>query len=309
MAQPRKALGKGIGALIPSAAPRRQPMAPPPQPAAPDGDRVEKIALDAIELNPNQPRVHFGESDLQELSASIAEHGVLQPILVRPLPEGRYQLIAGERRLRASLRADLADIPALVKPMNDDESLLVAIIENVQRADLNPLEEAQAFQVLLTEFELTQDEVAKRVGKSRPAIANALRLLHLPEDTQQEIRAGRISAGHARALLGLEDPGARETLTRQIIDGSLSVREVEKAVQEKRTKPASKPAPKADPDVAIMEADLSRALGTKVSIATTHSEDGRGRVELSFYSHDDLARLVDLLRRAAHGSKSRSARA
>lgn len=309
MAQPRKALGKGIGALIPSAAARRQPPAQPLPPAVPEGERVATIELDAIDLNPNQPRIHFGEADLRELSASVAERGVLQPILVRPLAEGRYQLIAGERRLRASQRAGLKEIPALVKPMNDDESLLVAIIENVQRADLNPLEEAQAYQVLLTEFELTQDEVAKRVGKSRPAIANALRLLHLPQETQDEIRDGRISAGHARALLGLEDGEAREALTKQIIDDGLSVREAEKAVQEKRTKPARSTSSQADPDVAIMEADLSRALGTKVAIATSRSGDGRGRVELSFYSHDDLGRLVDLLRNAAHSAKARSARA
>lgn len=306
MAQQRKALGKGIGALIPSATPRRSPatMPPPPEPA--DGDHVDHIPLEAIDLNPHQPRVHFEESDLQELSASVAERGVLQPILVRPLPHGRYQLIAGERRLRASQRAGRKEIPALVKQMNDDESLLVAIIENVQRADLNALEEAQGYQVLLDEFGLKQDEVAKRVGKSRPAIANALRLLQLPEETQDQIRAGRISAGHARALLGLENDEARAALTQEILDGGLSVREAEKTVQEKRTKPGKKQRA-VDPDVAVMESDLSRALGTKVTIATSRSGDGRGRVELNFYSHDDLGRLVDILLSAARNPKARSA--
>jgi len=308
MAQQRKALGKGIGALIPSAAPRRAPASVSVPPPAPEGDRVDKIPLEAIDLNPHQPRIHFEESDLQELAASVAERGVLQPILVRPLPHGRYQLVAGERRLRASQRAGRKEIPALVKQMNDDESLLVAIIENVQRADLNPVEEAQGYQVLLDEFGLKQDEVARRVGKSRPAIANALRLLQLPKETQDQIRAGRISAGHARALLGLDDEEARSALTREILEGTLSVRDVERAVQEKRPK-SPKKTRKTDPDVAVMESDLSRALGTKVTITTSRSGDGRGRVELNFYSHDDLGRLVELLRSASRNAKAHTARA
>lgn len=307
MAQPRKALGKGIGALIPSAGAKRQTSAPAPRPSAPEGDLVQKLSIQAIDLNPRQPRAHFGEADLQELAASIAERGVLQPILVRPLPQGRYELVAGERRLRASQRAGLTDVPALVKQMNDDESLLIAIIENVQRADLNPLEEARGYQVLLSEFGLKQDDVARRVGKSRPAIANALRLLQLPEKTQDEIRAGRISAGHARALLGLADPKARESLARQIVESGLSVRDAEKAVQKARTKPARQ-TPKTDPDVAVMESDLSRALGTKVAIHTSLSGDGRGRVELNFYSNDDLGRLVDILLQAAQTAKARAAK-
>lgn len=306
MAQQRKALGKGIGALIPSAPARRAPVAPPVAAPAEPGDRVEKIPLEAIDLNPNQPRVHFEESDLQELSASVSEHGVLQPILVRPLPSGRFQLIAGERRLRASQRAGRGEIPALVKQISDDESLLIAIIENVQRADLNPIEEAQGYQVLLDDFELTQDEVAKRVGKSRPAVANALRLLQLPAEAQDHIRAGRMSAGHARALLGLDDPEAVEALTRSILEDKLSVRDVEKTVQEKRARPKNK-APATDPDVAVMESDLSRALGTKVTIAASRSGDGRGRVELNFYSNDDLGRLVEILLSAARNPKAKSA--
>lgn len=308
MAHQRKALGKGIGALIPTAAARRAPAAAPQPPSIPPGERVDTLPLESIDLNPNQPRVHFEETDLQELSASVAERGVLQPILVRPLPHGRYQLIAGERRLRASQRAGLKEIPALVKQMNDDESLLVAIIENVQRADLNPLEEAQGYHVLQDEFGLKQDDIAKRVGKSRPAIANALRLLQLPEDVQDEVRAGRISAGHARALLGLDDDEMREALARQIVDDDLSVRDIEKAVQEKKKKAPGKASVK-DPDVAVMESDLSRALGTKVTIQTTRSGDGRGRVEINFYSHDDLGRLVDLLLAAPQGRKHRAARA
>lgn len=306
MAQHRQALGKGIGALIPSATPRRAPAPLESRPQRPPSDDVRKIPLENIDLNPRQPRIHFEEADLRDLAASVAERGVLQPILVRPLSGGRYQLIAGERRLRASQRAGLADIPALVKQMNDDESLLVAIIENVQRADLNALEEAHGYEVLADEFGLTQDQIAKRVGKSRPAIANALRLLQLPEPTREAIRAGRLSAGHARALLGLDDDAAREDLTRQILDESLSVRDVERTVQEKRSKPP-KATPKKDPDVAVMESDLSRALGTKVTIVAGRADDGRGRVEINFYSHDDLGRLVDILRNAARNSKAKAA--
>lgn len=297
MAQHRQALGKGIGALIPSAAPRRAAMPGlPAKPSPEEGEVVRKIALAAIDVNPRQPRVRFEEAELQELTTSIEEKGVLQPILVRPLPSGRYELVAGERRLRASQRAGRAEIPALVKQMTDDESLLVAIIENVQRADLDPLEEAGGYQRLQSEFALTQDEIARRVGKSRPAIANALRLLHLPAATQEEIRRGRLTAGHARALLGMEDPAAREALTQKVLEGGLSVRDTERVVQgaRKKTSLAGQPTT-TDPDVALMESDLSRALGTKVAIATSRAGDGRGRVELSFYSHDDLARLVQLL--------------
>ena len=309
MAQPRRALGKGIGALIPSA--NRLAGGSPALPAATSPSQaregIQKLPLSSIDRNPRQPRTEFREEDLGQLAESIRESGVLQPILVRPAANGRFELIAGERRFRASERAGLTDIPALIKPMSDDESLLVAIVENVQRADLNPIEEGEGYRLLQDEFGLTQEEVARRVGKSRPAIANALRILQLPESMRAEIRAGRLTAGHARALLAIEDPAEREAVARAVLEEGLSVREAE---QEARKRKPSSPARTSrnssrDPDVAAMEADLSRSLGTKVSIVTSPKGDGRGRVEIGFFSDDDLARLVRILMAAPASSRSR----
>lgn len=290
----RQALGKGIGALIPSAPARpRESIA---QPAAPEEPReadglVQQIPVDWIAANPRQPRDQFEESALGELARSIATHGVLQPILVRALEEGRFELIAGERRLRAARQANLSTIPALVRQANDDESLVLAIVENIQRAELSPLEEARAFRALIDDFSLTQEEAARRVGKSRPAVANALRLLALPEDVQVELAAGRITAGHARALLGLESDAAKVTLAREIVQRKLSVRDTEGAVT--RAVSPKHAATSGDPDVRRIEEDLMRALGTKAAIHT--GKNGAGRIEISFYSNDELARLADLL--------------
>jgi ParB family transcriptional regulator, chromosome partitioning protein len=291
----RQALGKGIGALIPSAPARsREPVAAVQAAAeaahTADGI-VREIPLDAIAANPRQPRDQFEESALAELARSIATHGVLQPILVRALDDHRYELIAGERRLRAARQANLPTIPAMVREANDDESLVLAIVENIQRAELSPLEEARAFRALIDDFSLTQEEAAQRVGKSRPAVANALRLLALPEDVQAELAAGRITAGHARALLGLESDAAKVTLAREIVQRKLSVRDTESAVTRSSTgKPG---AATGDPDVRRLEEDLMRALGTKVAIHAGKS--GAGRIEISFYSDDELARLADAL--------------
>lgn len=287
----RKALGKGIGALIPSAPPRRQAPAAP-EPAPPPKGYAEEIDLDAIALNPRQPRSRFDEQAIEDLAASMRDRGVLQPILVRAAGDGRYELIAGERRLRAARVAGLERIPAIVKEANDGESLVMAIIENVQRADLTALEEARAYQSLMQEFHLTQEEVARRVGKSRPAIANTLRLLQLPEDTQRDLEEGRISAGHARALLGIASPAARAALTREIVTRGLSVREAEKAVGRSRRTPEAD-ARGVDPDVRRMESDLSRALGTKVAIRA--GKGGAGSIEIAYFSDDDLARVGGLL--------------
>ena len=308
MAQPRRALGKGIGALIPSANRLTGSTPVPPTPAGPalESEVVQRLSLKSIDRNPRQPRTEFHEEDLSQLAESIRESGGLQPILVRPAGGGRFELIAGERRLRASERAGLTDIPALIKPMGDDESLLVAIVENVQRADLNPIEEGEGYRLLQEEFGRTQDEVARRVGKSRPAIANALRILQLPDSIRAEIRAGRLSAGHARALLAIEDPDERAAVARAVLEDGLSVREAEQEAR-KRKPSSSRPsrAPARDPDVAAMEADLSRSLGTKVSIVTSPKGDGRGRVEIGFFSDDDLARLIRILMAAPASSRSR----
>lgn len=299
----RKALGKGIGALIPTAPPRRpapanELPAPPPTDVPPRGI-VQEVPLDAVDVNPRQPRARFDDQAIEDLAASIRDRGVLQPILLRTSAPGRFELIAGERRLRASRIAGLDRIPALVKEANDSESLVLAIVENVLRADLTALEEARAYQALMAEFLLTQDEVAKRVGKSRPAITNTLRLLQLPAEAQRDLEEGRITAGHARALLAAPSEAARATLSREIVTRGLSVRDAERAVARTRTRPESG----GDPDVRRMESDLSRALGTKVTIHT--AKDGKGTVEISFFSHDDLARVADQLlarRRLAHGA-------
>lgn len=293
----RQALGKGIGALIPSAPSRRgasgAAAAPRPTPAEATGPGVRTVPIDAVELNPNQPRSHFDEQALDELSRSIAESGVLQPLLVRETRDGRLQLIAGERRLRACRKAGLAEVPVLVREATDQQSLLLAIVENVQRADLDAIEEARAYRALIDEFDLTQEEVARRVGKSRPAVTNSLRLLQLPEEAQTEVVAGRLSAGHARALLALEGEDARRALAREIVHRQLTVRDAERAAQRAQAKPPSRP----DPDVARLEADLGRALGTKARIVPT--KGGAGRIEIEFYSDDDLARLADRLRSGA----------
>jgi ParB family chromosome partitioning protein len=281
----RKALGKGIGALIPGAPARRPTPDAAAEPVAVAGN-IQEVPVDAIGLNPRQPRTRFDEEALAELAASIKERGVLQPILLRAAGKERYELIAGERRLRASRLAGLERIPALVKEANDSESLVLAIVENVLRADLSALEEARAYQALMDEFSLTQDEVAKRIGKSRPAITNTLRLLQLPEDTQRELAEGRITAGHARALLAIASPAARTALTREIVARGLSVRDAEKAAA--RTKAKSPGAP--DPDVRRLESDMSRALGTKVAVRP--GKDGAGTVEIAYFSHDDLARVA-----------------
>lgn len=298
----RKALGKGIGALIPSAPARRSmPDAASSEPTATAAGNVQAVPVDAIDMNPRQPRTRFDDDALGELAASIKDRGVLQPILVRAAAKGRYELIAGERRLRASKLAGLERIPALVKEANDSESLVIAIIENVLRADLSALEEAHAYQALMQEFSLTQDEVAKRIGKSRPAITNTLRLLQLPEETQRELAEGRITAGHARALLAVSNPSARTALTREIVTRGLSVRDAEKAVARARSKPASGH----DPDVRRLESDMSRALGTKVAVRA--GKDGAGTLEIAYFSDDDLARVAGQIlgrRRLAHSAGS-----
>ncbi len=290
----RQALGKGIGALIPGGNSRlpAETDLREPEDVNEGARRVHELPLESIEVNPRQPRGHFEQEMLEDLARSIRERGVIQPVLVRPLEDGRYQLVAGERRLRASRLAGAATIPALVQDLDDDESLVIALVENSQRADLGPLEEARAFQSLIEEFDLTQDEVARRVGRSRPAVANSLRLLKLPESVQKDLAAGRLTAGHARALLTVEGDAARKNLGEEIVRRGLNVRDTENAAREHGPAPR---AARVDPDLARMETDLGRSLGTRVRLRT--QSGGRGRIEIEFYSDDDLARLVELLRR------------
>jgi ParB family chromosome partitioning protein len=281
----RKALGRGIDALIPGA----NRGAPPESVSAETQSPDLSVAIDKIRPNPRQPRTEFDEAALSELVGSIRVQGIIQPLLVRPMDDGDYELVAGERRLRAAERAGLTHVPVFVREISDGESLELALVENVQRDDLSPLEEATAYQRLINEFHHTQEEVAARVGKSRPAIANALRLLKLPETIKRDLSRGRLTAGHARVLLSIDDPAAQLRAAKQIQAREMSVRDAEQLVAVR--KGAAKPATR-DPNRAALERQLSTALGTRVRI----TPKGRGgRIEIEFYSPEELEGLVDRL--------------
>jgi ParB family chromosome partitioning protein len=256
------------------------------------------IEIEAIDPNPLQPRSHFDEAKLSELSQSIIENGLVQPLVVRQVG-ARYQLIAGERRLRAARQVGLKQVPVMVLDVPDDKLLELALIENIQREELNAIEEAQAYQKLIETIGLTQEVLAKRVGRDRSYITNYLRLLKLPEDLQTLVQDGSLSTGHARTILALTNEEAQRGLARQIIREQLSVREVERIVRESATSGAVKEKLAAkvrtqDPNVAAAETKLRRKFGTKVRIVQQPGSQ-RGRIELEFYSGDDLNRLYDLL--------------
>ncbi len=285
-----RALGKGLGALI-------------PQLEEDDLQNTQEISIEDIETNPYQPRRHFDPESLQELAASIKEHGVLQPLLVRKKDPG-YQLIAGERRLRAAKQAGLSTVPVVVKALDDRTVMEIALVENLQREDLNPLEEAEAYQRLITEFNLTQEEVAKAVGKSRPAIANTLRLLNLPEPIQQLVANGQLTMGHARALLSLERPEEQLYISEKIITEKLSVRETEEIVRLTRLSGVSRETPgegeekkqkerqKIDPNLQAIIDDMTRLFGTKVRIKKNGE---RGKIEIEYYSPEEFERITEIL--------------
>ena len=279
----RKALGRGLGALLSS------------DRTIDLGSEPSEVDLDSIVPGPMQPRTYFDEASLESLAESIRSHGVVQPLLVRRR-DGGYELVAGERRWRAAKIAGLTRVPVIVKEVPDESLLEIALIENIQREDLNPIEEAQAYKKLIETVGLTQEALASRVGRDRSYITNYLRLLRLPEDLQQLVREGRLSTGHARTLLALSHPDLQRRIARQIIDRGLSVRVTENIVQKmadgKSTKSA--PAPRAvDPNVRAAETKLRRALGTQVKILM--SEQGRGKVEISFFNSQDLDRIYNLL--------------
>ena len=279
----RKALGRGLGALLSS------------DRTIDLGSEPSEVDLDSIVPGPMQPRTHFDEASLEGLAESIRSHGVVQPLLVRRR-DGGYELVAGERRWRAAKIAGLTRVPVIVKEVPDENLLEIALIENIQREDLNPIEEAQAYKKLIETVGLTQEALASRVGRDRSYITNYLRLLRLPEDLQQLVREGRLSTGHARTLLALSHPDQQRRIARQIIDGGLSVRVTENIVQKmvegKTARSASAPRP-IDPNVRAAEAKLRRALGTQVKILM--SEQGRGKVEISFFNNQDLDRIYNLL--------------
>ncbi|HHW12198.1 MAG TPA: ParB/RepB/Spo0J family partition protein [Firmicutes bacterium] len=285
-----RALGKGLGALI-------------PQLEEEDLQNTQEIPVESIEPNPYQPRRHFDPESLQELAASIKEHGVLQPLLVRRKGDG-YQLIAGERRLRAARQVGLTTVPVVVKELDDRTIMEIALVENLQREDLNPMEEAEAYQRLMAEFNLTQEEVAKAVGKSRSAIANTLRLLNLPEPIQRMVAEGQLTMGHARALLSLEQPEQQLYISEKILQEKLSVRETEELVRqihlsgvsretltgEENKKP--KVRQKIDPNLQAIIDDMTRIFGTKVNIK---SSGDRGKIEIEYYSPEEFERITEIL--------------
>ena len=258
-----------------------------------DKNEIVTLKISQIEPNRSQPRRDFDEEALRELSDSIAAHGVLQPILVRPQIYGGYQIVAGERRYRASRMAGLTEIPAIIRELSDSETMQIALIENLQRRDLNALEEAKGYKTLIDEYGFSQEDVARTVGKSRPAVANTLRLLSLPEDVKPMLESGRLSAGHARALLGIEDEKTAAQTAEKIVKEGLSVRETETLVKKLgAAKPQKKPAQQSAKPSAFTEAELalSEAMGTKVRVAL-RKDTGGGTLSIDF---DDPAELFAL---------------
>lgn len=281
----KRGLGKGLGALIPGAG--REDRLP-----------VE-IPVDQITFNPYQPRRSRDDEKFQELVRSVRLHGILQPIVVRTSGESGYELVAGERRLRAASEAGLVRIPAIVKQFTNEQTLEVALIENLQREDIGPLEAAGAYKRLIDEFGLTQDEIAFRIGKSRPSVANTLRLLNLPEEIQQSVAAGQISEGHARALLSVADPERQRAVWRRAVSEQLTVREAERLCRDagvrdvsRETNAGRNPPAERDPNILALEEELRRLFGTRVTITVGRD---KSRIEIEFYSEDDLTRILTLL--------------
>jgi ParB family transcriptional regulator, chromosome partitioning protein len=288
----RRALGKGLDSLRPRA---QAPAAPAP--AESEGGRPREIAVDQIDRNPFQTRSHVDEEQLQELAASITANGVVQPILVRPLANGRFQLIAGERRWRASQLAGKTTVPAILRQVSDEQAMEITIVENLQRADLNPMEQARAFERLSREFHMTQEQMAQRTGKDRATVANFLRLLKLPSTVQTRVEAGVLSFGHARAVLALEHAEEMEKAAQRIVSLSLSVRQTESYVQgilnpERKEKKEAKPEPPVDPNVRDAQEQLQRALGLRVTI---EDRGGRGKVIIEYARLEDFDTLLEQL--------------
>ena len=303
----KKGLGRGLGALLggasmsapaPTAEPTEQADATPT--ALTDGTRLIEIDPSTIKPNPKQPRLVFDEAALEELAESIKRDGVQEPVIVRPAADGGYELVSGERRVRASIMADRTLVPAVVRDISDADMLRLGLIENIQRENLNPIETAKAYHQLMRELNWTQDRLAQELGKKRTTIANTLRLIQLPESVQEHLAAGTLSTGHAKALAVLKTGEEQERVAERIVSKGLSVRESEDFVNhlmapKKLNKPAPPARPKKDANVGQIEDDLRRKLGRKVSIRAT--EDGRGAVELAFFSWSDLDVLIEQIKR------------
>jgi ParB family transcriptional regulator, chromosome partitioning protein len=288
----RRALGKGLDSLLP-----RVQAPAPTAPADSEGGKPREIPVGEIDRNPFQTRTQVNEDQLSELAASIVANGVVQPILVRPLASGRFQLIAGERRWRASQLAGKTTIPAILRQVSDEQAMEITIVENLQRADLNPMEQARAFERLSREFHMTQEQMATRTGKDRATVSNFLRLLRLPSTVQGRVESGDLSFGHARTLLGFEHAEEMEKAAQRIIALSLSVRQTETYVQgllhpEKVAKKGPKLEPPVDPNVREVQERLQRALGLKVQI---EDRNGRGKVIIEYGKLEDFDALLEQL--------------
>lgn len=277
----RKVLGRGITALIPEREIGHK-------------DEIVYVQSDQIKPNPFQPREDFSQQNIEELAQSIKEKGVIQPLLVRRRGDA-YELIAGERRLRAAKLLNLKEVPVLVRYAEDKDSLELALIENIQRENLNPIEEAHAYQHLIEKFGVNQDQIGEVLGKARTTVANILRLLKLPHEIQAEIKKNRISFGHGRALLEVEDANQQRRLAQEIITKGLSVRELENLIKSHRPKGLKRKATHAhqDPFVAVVEEELQHVLATKVRITKRKK---RGHISIEFYSHEDLERIANIIR-------------
>lgn len=282
MAKGRGGLGRGLESLFEDAAPSFE-----------SDTRIETLPLREIEPDPGQPRKTFDDETLAELSASIAEHGLLQPIAVRPKPSGGYLIVAGERRWRASRMAGLTEVPVIVKDVTDEQAMELALVENLQREDLDPVEEAAGIRELMTRCDLTQEQAARKLGKSRSALANSLRLLSLPETVLELLKSGFITIGHAKVVLGLPTPELQEEAAQMIADNQLNVRQAE-ALCKKLAKPAKEPvaAPLSSALPVEVEESLKQALGSEVRVAY---HDGKGKLTVHFYSDDQLKAFANLL--------------
>ena len=285
-----RGLGRGLDALFADQAPIRKEKEESTGESSPDA--VIYININDIKPNAQQPRKSFDPDKIRELADSLREHGIIQPLVVRKSGDF-YEIVAGERRWRAAREAELSMVPCIVREFTDEENMLVAIIENMQREDLNPIEEAEGLSEMMKTYGMTQQQVSKSVGKSRPYIANSLRLLKLPEDIQGYVTEGKMSAGHARALISVEDEKLRKSLCEKILEDTLTVRQVEKLVAE-AGKPRKKPLRRVkNADTLSVERELKELFGTKVSI---NQKGRKGTIELEYYSKDELNRLIDILR-------------
>lgn len=276
----KQSLGRGLSALIPDAVKTQ------------GAEKVINIPVGDVFASPYQPRMQMDNESLEELSASIKEKGVVQPIIVRSMGTDKYEVIAGERRLRASKLAGLNDVPAIVREVSDAEAMAIAITENIQREDLNAVELARAYHSLISQFDLTQEQLAQSLGKSRPAIANIIRLLQLPQEIQEYVLSNKISMGHARALLSFEQENMQITVCKKVIDDDLSVRQTEKLVQKLLQQPKQKKPIAHIAEIEDMENKLRKMLVTQVKV---RHRGNKGKIEIEYYSSDDLERIISII--------------